>query len=311
MAIRRLLAVVLFVGVSLLADPHARAETDIKLGYTAVSGYAGAYVAKEQGFFAAHGLNVELVPIAVNSLYPPALLSGSLQAAIPTPSVFLQAVDNGIDLVAVAGTSVMEPGGEQRGVLARPAANIHSLHDFAGKRVGVPGIGALLDVLFRHALLKEGVQPSQVTFVEMGFPQQRDALKSGSVDAVVSADPVLSRIVDEGTGSEVLDLQTVAPHGLTTGLYAMTRDWADAHPKDVASFRAAIAEGVAFAKANPQKANEAIAKYTKLPAAALAASKPPVLDPAITPQQLQWWVDVLKEQNLLQGKLDVSKLVLN
>ena len=67
--------------------------------------------------------------------------------------------------------------------------------------VFVPGLGAFLHVTFRAYLKDNGVDYRKVTFVEAAFPQHTDLLRGGSVDAVVSADPFMSRITESGASA--------------------------------------------------------------------------------------------------------------
>ena len=68
-----------------------------------------AMVAVDGGIFKKHGLDAEMVLIGINSNIPAAILSNSIQIGGPTSTVFLQAADGGLDLVAVAGASMMSP----------------------------------------------------------------------------------------------------------------------------------------------------------------------------------------------------------
>jgi NitT/TauT family transport system substrate-binding protein len=127
----------------------ALAETKITIGCTATSDCASAMVAVDQGLFAKHGLDAKMILIGINSNIPAAILSDSIQIGGPTESVFLQAVDGGLDLVAVDGASRMDPISNQAIVaFARNGISLKEPKDFVGKKVGAPGIGAVLQVLF-------------------------------------------------------------------------------------------------------------------------------------------------------------------
>ena len=82
---------------------RAQDSGKIVFGYTAVTDFASVFVAAEEGYFKKRHLDVECKFIPLNSTIPAALQSDSLQIGGPTPSVFLQAVDGGLDLQAVAG----------------------------------------------------------------------------------------------------------------------------------------------------------------------------------------------------------------
>jgi NitT/TauT family transport system substrate-binding protein len=105
--------------------PAAQAQTKIAVGYTAVADYVSLYAAKEEGFFAKRRLDVEPILVTLNSTIPQALLSNSLQVGLPTPSVLLQAVDGGLDLVVIGGTSITDPSTLKNfGVVIRTGENI-------------------------------------------------------------------------------------------------------------------------------------------------------------------------------------------
>lgn len=153
---------------AMLATSSAEAATKLRIIYSAVSGYAASYVAKDQEFFAKRGLDVEFVPAAHGGAIIAGVVSGSVEVGTPTPTVFLQAIDGGLDQVALAATNVF-PERTNSGVIVRAGSNINSAQDLIGKRVGVPGINGLLDVVLRRWLTARGVDTRRVTFVEVSF----------------------------------------------------------------------------------------------------------------------------------------------
>lgn len=287
----------------------ARAQEKIRLGYTGVADYAAAFVAAEEGFFKQRGLDVELQLIQLNSTIPAAVQSGSLQIGGPTPSVFLQAVDGGLDLVAVAGGSFVDKQTKTFGVVARTGSNIDKPADFVGKKVGVPGIGAFLHVLFRKWLADNGVDAKKVTFIEVAFPQMNDILKGGTVDAVVTGEPVMNRMIAAGTGKLVSNITADLGQPLGAVLYAATRAYATSHRDAMARFREAIDQAAAFVPTNPEKARAHIAKYTRLPPEVVATVPLPTLRAKLTVEDLAVWIAIMSEQEMLRSKPDPAKLV--
>src|ERR1700686_360647 len=97
------------LAISLALAGSAAAQTKIQIGCSAPSDFASAMVAVDEGIFKKYGLEAEMTPIGINSNIPAAILSNSIQIGGPTSTVFLQAVDGGLDLVAIAGASIMTP----------------------------------------------------------------------------------------------------------------------------------------------------------------------------------------------------------
>ena len=300
------------VAVGNLSLPaRAQATTKIVLGYTAVTDFASAFVAAEQGYFSKRKLDVELKFIPLNSTIPAALQSDSLQIGGPTPSVFLQAVDGGLDLVVVAGAGVTSQSITGFGVVARSGSNIKTPQDFVGRRVGVPGLGAFLQVTFRAWLKANGVDYKKGNFVEAPFPQHGDMLRGGTVDAVVTADPFMARITDSGAGYVASYYSTFLPEGNPTIVYAATRSWAKANAGAVKGFREAIVDGANFIKdpKNDAAVRAAIGKYIKLPPEVLAKAQISPPGPIVTEKQLAYWVGLMKDQDMLKGNLDLATLI--
>lgn len=290
---------------------RAQAPTKIVFGYTAVTDFASVFVAAEEGYFKKRGLDVELKFIPINSTIPAAIQSDSLQIGGPTPSVFLQAVDGGLDHVVVAGGGVTSKSITGFGLVARAGSGIKTAQDTVGKKIGVPGLGAFLHVTFRAWLKSQGVDYRKVNFVEAAFPQHGDLLRGGSVDAVVSADPFMSRITDSGVGYVASYYSTFLPEGQPTIIHTARRDWVEKNAAAAKAFREALQEAAAF-MANPKnndKVRAAIGKYIKLPPDVIAKVQISPPGPVVTEKQLSYWVGLMKDQDMLKTTPDVAKLI--
>ena len=289
----------------------AQSATKIVFGYTAVTDFASVFVAAEEGYFKKRSLDVELKFIPLNSTIPAALQSDSLQIGGPTPSVFLQAVDGGLDLVLVAGGGLTSKTITGFGLVAHAGSGIKSAQDCVGKKIGVPGLGAFLHVTFRAWLKDSGVDYRKVNFVEAAFPQHADLLRGGSVDAVVSADPFMSRITESGAGYVASYYSTFLPENNQTIVHAAKREWVAKNPAAARAFREALVEAAAFMQQpkNDAKVRAAIGKYIKLPPEVLAKVQVSPPGPVVTEKQLAYWTGLMKEQDMLKTNIDVAKLV--
>lgn len=283
----------------------------VVFGYTAVTDFASVFVALEQGFFKKRGLEVEAKFIPINSTIPAAVQADSLQIGGPTPSVFLQSVDGGLDHVVVAGGGATSKTITGFGLVAKAGSGIRTAQDCVGKKIGVPGLGAFLHVTFRAWLKTQGVDHKKVNFIEASFPQHGDLLRGGSVDAVVSADPFMSRITDSGAGYVASYYSTFLPENQPTIIHTARRDWADKNPGAVKAFREGVQEAAAFmlqAK-NNEAVRAAIGKYIKLPPEVLAKVQISPPSPTVTEKQLNYWVGLMKDQEMLKTTPNVASLI--
>jgi NitT/TauT family transport system substrate-binding protein len=286
----------------------ATAQQKITIGGTPNSGPATAMVADVEGIFQKHGLEATYTLITINPSIPPALLAGSLQIGIPTPTTFLQAIDGGLDLVIIAGVADNSKNTPLQ-VIVRKDSPIKQPKDLAGKKIGAPGLNAVLHVMTRHWLAQQGIDPKSVNFVEAVFPVHADMLRSGQIDAVISVDPFATAILSRGDGVLLADLMSIFPEGNPNQMYVTTRDYATKNPSVVTNFRAAINEAAAFIAANPDRTRQDIGKVLKLPPPAISNLILPAVDTKVSKEQLAFWIDVMKKQNMLTREIDPAKLI--
>jgi NitT/TauT family transport system substrate-binding protein len=312
MIVRALPLLVAAATLALAAAPALSDPFKLKIACTATSDCASAMVARDEGIFARHGLDADVALIAINTNIPPAIVSDSIQIGGPTSPVFLQAVDGGLDLVAVAGASVMDPEQSKTiAAVARTGVVIKEPKDFIGKKVGAPGIGAFLHVLFRKWLMEKGVDPKSVNFVEVTFPTMNDALKSGSVDAVLTAEPFVTRIKTAGNGDVAALYEADLARNDPIIFYAASRKFAEDHPDVIKAFRASIEEAAPIVNSDREKASQSIAKFTKMPIDLVRLTRPDVAKPELKGSDLAWWIETMKQQDMLQSTPDLDSLVLH
>jgi len=308
---RTLLSALAAASAAAALPSRAQSNPRIVFGYTAVSDFASVFVAAEEDYFKKRNLDVELKFIPLNSTIPAALQSDSLQIGGPTPSVFLQAVDGGLDLVLVAGGGLTSKTITGFGLVARAGSGIKSPQDCVGKKIGVPGLGAFLHVTFRAWLKDSGVDYRKVNFVEASFPQHADLLRGGSVDAVVSADPFMSRITESGAGYVASYYSTFLPENNQTIVHAAKREWVAKNPAAARAFRESLVEAAAFMQQpkNDAKVRAAIGKYIKLPPEVLAKIQISPPGAMVNEKQLGYWIGLMKDQDMLKTPIDVAKLI--
>lgn len=297
------------VMVALSSSLSAAAEK-VTIMYTATAAFASAFVAKDQGFFEKHGVDVTLQLNPNTSLVATAVASGSAEVGITTPTVAFQAVDNGIPLQSFASTNVF-PDPSAAGLVVSPTSGITGPKDLAGKKIGVPGIGGLLDVVMLEWVAVNGGDPSKINVVEISLPQTADVLKSGQVDGVAGVDPFLSRAVDLGVGKLVGDFMTVVPPGTVGGIYVTTKGWADAHKDAIRGMQDALDDALVYIKSNQDSARASLAKYTTLPPKVVAGLKWPNLSTHLSPEaSLKFWNELAVRQKLISTPIDLKAFII-
>ena len=129
-----------------------------------------------------------------------ALATGDLQIAAFGPEAFALSVNNAhLDTRMVA--DVFQdgvPGYRSLTYVVRADSPIKKVEDLRGKRVATNAIGSLGDSAMRVVLHAHGIQDSDITSVEVGFPNMPAMLMDGKVD-LINMLPQFQHYVTEGT----------------------------------------------------------------------------------------------------------------
>src|SRR5215210_9067286 len=194
-----------FALLLLLCSTLATAQTKVNIGFSPAADFTPVFAGKDKGFFEKRGLDVTLTRVPLASNIPSAIVAGSLQIGMGTGSMLVQTAEAGLGLVAITGASRVVKTNSVVSLVARAGENIKSAADLKGKKVGVPGLNSMLHVLFQKWLLDNKIALAQVTMIEAPFPQMRDMLKGGTIDAAIAIEPFRARILSDNTGFRVAD----------------------------------------------------------------------------------------------------------
>jgi len=291
------------------AAQEKQQDNKIVLGFSASTAFSNAFVAANEGIFRKHGLEVEMKLVPNSSTTPAALIAGSLQVATPTAPITLQAIEQGLDLVVLAGGSFYTKGIEDVAIMVRPDSPIKTAKDFEGKRVATAGLNAFLHVLFRKWMAENGGDYKKVIFTETPFAQQLDVLRSGQVDGILAVQPFLARALETNIG-RVVAYYIAALEGETlAGWYVATRQWVDANPKLAAAFAASIQEATEAAEKDKSIIRKANLAYIPFPAE-VQAKFPDARYRAVVPREaVEKWNAIALEQAMLKKPVDPAKIL--
>lgn len=300
----------MIAGTFAVATIPALAETKIAIGTPPIAEVEAAFVAKEEGLFEKNGLQVEFLPTGSNQTLVASLIAGSHQIVAVSPTVLLQAVDSGIDLVVVANCGVTAPRTAKNvGLAVRVGVTIDKPEDLAGKKIGTPSIGGTLDILFRQWLKQKKIAEKSVTFIEVPIPNTADVLKGGTIDAIIAGQPSLGRAVAQANGKVAFHFMSELPADLPYTTFVATRDWAKANAATIASFRTAFAQAADFIGKNQAKTREIVSKYTRLPLEVLSKIELPECEPTPTVAALDYFEKAMRDGGMLSGKIDTAGLI--
>lgn len=151
-------------------------------------------IAKEAGYFAEEGLEVEVTHIPGAAQSTAAMLAGDVQFLTTGGVGVVRARLGGSDLLLIGATKPYFAGA----IMARP--EITSPADLRGKRVAITNKGSNTDLMARAVLPRLGLVPDvDVTLLSTGGePQSVQAMVAGNVEASSNTPPSDERLRNLG-----------------------------------------------------------------------------------------------------------------
>ncbi len=164
------------VDVSKCTKPAAGTKVKLQLQWFTQAQFAGYYAAVDQGFYAAEGLDVEILEGAVDITPQKVLADGGADFAISWVPKSLQTREGGAVITNIA--QVFQRSGTLQ--VSFKDKDITTAKDFKGKKIGNWGFGNEYEIF--AALTKADLDPAKdVTLIQQDF--NMNGLLSGSIDA--------------------------------------------------------------------------------------------------------------------------------
>jgi NitT/TauT family transport system substrate-binding protein len=238
------------------ADAPATGATKIVVSWGTVAiSNTPVWLAYKSGLFKKHGLDVDLQYVA-STLQIPSLISGSVQIGQVGGTNVVSADIGGADLVILATLSPVFP------YLLMVSPDIKTPAQLKGKTIGVSKFGDASDVGARIAMQHVGVDPKDVTFVQVGSSTNRaTALMNGAIAGGVIIPPMNVELEAHGLHTLVDLARLRVPAADIT--IAARRSWLNAHRDVAQAYIDAIVEAIAKARSDRALTVATIKEYFK------------------------------------------------
>ncbi len=240
--------------------------------------FAGAYMAKEKGFYRRRGLDVEILPGGVD--FPPykSLMEGSADLANFNLINALKDYNSSRPVVNLAQISQKN----STLLLGKKTSGIKTINDLRGKKIGVwRGESGLHTILFLEGLN----QDIQVIPLDWSI----NLLLSNAIDMMSGMDyNEYNRILMSGLDADELVIFNLADYGsnvIDDGLYA-TKDFYTRHEQQCQDFAKATLEGWTYAFKHREETLNVVLRYQReshIPA---------------NPEHQAWMLDHMKDRVL-------------
>ena len=169
--------------------------------------YLPAKLTDELGYFADEGLDVELLSEPSGAQAENVLIAGDVHGVVGFYDHTIDLQSKGKCIQSVV--QFADVPGEAEVVATDRAGSIASPADFAGAKLGVTSPGSSTDFLTRALAVRAGVDPGEYTTVKAGAGQTFiAAIDSGGIDAGMTTDPTVARLVTTGQAEVIVEMRT-------------------------------------------------------------------------------------------------------
>ena len=254
-------AFTIFISLAILfvaLPPQRSSAAKIVVGISSVNvAFLPLYMTIEKGYFKDEGLDIVPVMFNAGNTNVQALIGGDVQIMAGAVAETVIARASGIDIKNFWGICNLMPFE----LYSQP--KLSSMKDAKGKRFAISRFGSLSDFLTRASLLHFGIDPKDVTILQIGStPARFAALSSGGVDATIIWFPVTEQAKALGY-RKLFDLKDMYPQWPYEA-FAARESWLTKERDQANRFLRAYQKGTRRTRENREEAIAALRKFVKM-----------------------------------------------
>ena len=234
----------LTAALSLLALPAA--AEPLRVAHSTWVGYGPFYIARDKGFFAEEGVEVELSIIEQTPMKMGAFNAGQIDLVASTADEFPTYMRDGYPVKYILAVDSSN-GGD--GIVSK--TDIADVAGLKGKTVAFEE-GSVSQFFLNALLLKAGLTQADIQPVNMTATDAGVAFVAGRVDAAVTWEPHLS-LGAKAEDGKILITSKEAP-GLIVDVVAVSEETLNARQDEIAGFVRAWQKALDYLAANPDDA---------------------------------------------------------
>jgi NitT/TauT family transport system substrate-binding protein len=227
----------------------------LRVAYTVIAPtQLNVWTAKDMGFYAKNGLDVELVLLVGAPLAVAALVGGETPIVHTGASAVITSNLAGSGAVLIAGAINRFP------YVLFVTDQIKRVEDLKGKKFGVSRIGSADNAAAVTVLEKFGIKESEITYVQAGsIPGRLAAMQTNALQATLLQAPETLKAKEIGLRA-LLDFTKLDVEWQQNGV-AVTRDYIKKKPDTIRRFMRAYVDAIHFNLTNPKGAQKILQKY--------------------------------------------------
>jgi NitT/TauT family transport system substrate-binding protein len=298
--------------------PAASAQTPltVRMGVLPIFISAPMLIAREKGYFAQAGVDVQMTTLWQASELIAALAANELDGAAGGfgPAQMNAVASGALDVRLIAPLHSEKPPVATPLVARKPLwddGTVRSVADLKGRRVAINSKGSAVEYWFYAALAQGGLTPADVDVVVLPFQDAVVAMSNGAIDGALIGEPDVTRAELAGTivrltEDFVDDIQVTAVYFKSAFL--------DENRPAMERFLAAYLKGARDLAGSGYRAPENIAileKATGVEASTIAVARVPFHDPdgRVHVEDFQKLEDFFVAQGAVKTPVDINAIV--
>jgi NitT/TauT family transport system substrate-binding protein len=282
----------------------------IRVGGLPVVDMGPFYLAIENGYFKAEGLDVTPVVLASGAAGISGIISGDIDISMGSyPAAFGAQSKKVGDLKIIAEALAARPGHLVLG--APPNSPVKRMQDVAGRRVAVTAKNTMCDLAPKAVLESQSVDFSKIQWVEMGFPEMIPAMQRGEVDAACLVEPWATTAAKEIGAVPLLDGASGPTANIPMAGYfvaAGAGKFANSSPNTIAAFQRGLARA-ALESQDRAKVEAVLIKYVKIDQQTADIMTIATYSTSLDARRVQRVADLMEHFGVIKDHLDVSKMI--
>jgi NitT/TauT family transport system substrate-binding protein len=269
---------------------------------------AAFWIALDGGYFTAEGLTAREVPAAKTEVALTKIESGEVDVGLSTYTAILTAQAKGVfDLKLVTDVSWASAG--SNAIMTAPGSGVTNVHDLAGKRIAVSAVNQASGVLTKSVMADNGVDFSQVRWLELPLPNMAQALKDHQVDAAYQPEPFKTQASKLAGATPVIDAGSGSTENFPLTGFAAQAKWTLDNPKTMAAFQRAMDKATRYAVSHREAVESVVVKHTTVTADIASLMTLPGMGSRLDARRIQRVPDLLKQLRVIDKDVDAAAMI--
>ena len=282
----------------------------VVVGVIPIADCAPAWLGAKKGFFEEEDIDASFRPIAGGAEAIPQVTGGDVQFAFGNAVSLAFAQQRGLELRYV--TEGVQGGSNEQdstnGLVVHKDSDIRSAADLAGKTFAVNVLQSLGEVTINTALEKQGVDISELEFVEVPFPDQVAALEARQFDAAWVPEPFVSQAVAAGH-RKILDPMVDTFPRLTLAAYFGLTEYVEENEDLVERFQSAMNRSLDYAAEHEDEVRAVIAENTEIPPPVVEQMPLPHWTSDLNEESIEFLIEQAQDDDYFDEEIDVEALL--